>query len=182
FPIYPFLYVLCGSLAITWKRRRALAIGIVAIALAVSCLVVIVPRPAPMWGRHLSYMNELSGGPWNASEKLLDSNVDWGQDLKRLNEWLHAHNVHEPINLVYNSSGDPAYYGIPFRNLVFGSSFYPELPLTEARSGLLAITVTRRQGLGIVPEERTTWPRFLADHGAVEAGRAGYSIVIYRIR
>jgi hypothetical protein len=182
FPIYPFLYVLCGSLAVTWKKRRAVAMSVVATALIASSLVVIAPRPAPMWGRHLSYMNEISGGPWNGYEKLLDSNIDWGQDLERLSEWLRSHDVKEPINLVYNNSADPSYHGIAFRNLVFGYSLLPEVPLSEARPGLLAITVTRLQGLGIVPEERHTWQRFLADHGAVEVGRAGYSIVIYRIR
>ncbi len=182
FPIYPFLYVLCGSLALTWKKRRGAALAILAAALVIASLVVIAPRPASMWGRHLSYMNELSGGPWNGHEKLLDSNIDWGQDLGRLAAWLRAHDVREPINLVYNSSSDPSYYGIAYRNLVFGSSFVPELPISEARPGIFAITVSRLQGIGIVPEERQTYKRFLADHGAVEVGRAGYSMVIYRIK
>jgi len=39
----------------------------------------------------LSYFNELVGGPRNGGKHLLDSNIDWGQDLLYLKDWLDEH-------------------------------------------------------------------------------------------
>jgi len=38
-----------------------------------------------------AYFNELAGGPANGHSHLLDSNIDWGQDLLPLKRWLDAH-------------------------------------------------------------------------------------------
>jgi hypothetical protein len=179
-PIYPFLYVLCGSIALLWKTARARAIWFASIVTA--ALVVLVPRPAPLWGRHLSYMNELAGGPRRGYEKLLDSNFDWGQDLKRLGQWVRENRLSEPINLVYSGMGEPRYYGVPYRNMAFGYWSEPQLPLDQiAIPGFLAIDVSRLQGLAIVPEQRDTWRRVLEQRHAKPVGSAGYSILIYRL-
>jgi hypothetical protein len=181
-PVYPFLYVLCGALAVTWQRRRSLSFGIAAFAVVVTAFVVILPKLAPLWGRHLSYMNALAGGPWNGHQKLLDSNYVWGQDLERLGEWLAVNNVKEPVNLVYSSMAEPRYYGVPYRNLQDGYWSEPQLLPNQARTpGYLAIDADRLHGLGLPPTERTVWPQFLASRNAKEVGRAGYSIFIYRI-
>jgi len=37
---------------------------------------------------YLAYYNELAGGPDNGYKIAVDSNLDWGQDLKRLNKWI----------------------------------------------------------------------------------------------
>ena len=36
----------------------------------------------------LAYFNELAGGPANGYRHLVDSSLDWGQDLPKLKEWL----------------------------------------------------------------------------------------------
>jgi hypothetical protein len=50
----------------------------------------------------LSYFNELVGGPANGHAHLLDSNIDWGQDLLLLKEWLDAHPEASPLGLAAN--------------------------------------------------------------------------------
>ncbi len=40
----------------------------------------------------LSRFNELAGGNYNGYKYVTDSNFDWGQDLKRLNEWTEKYN------------------------------------------------------------------------------------------
>ena len=60
---------------------------------------------------HLAYFNELAGGPANGWRLLVDSNLDWGQDLKRLGEWTRANHVGK-LKLSYFGSADPGYYGI----------------------------------------------------------------------
>ncbi len=39
----------------------------------------------------------------------VDSNLDWGQDLKRLTKWVEENNI-EKIKVAYFGGGDPAYY------------------------------------------------------------------------
>ncbi len=175
-PVYPFLYVLCGALA------RYRAAWIAAGAAAVASLVVFVPRPSPMWGRQLSYMNELAGGPRRGYERLVDSNFDWGQDLPRLADWLRAYRVAGPIDLVYFGSADPLYYGVPHRNLSFGYWAEPQLDAAAIqRPGWLAISASAYEGLTAPPEMRDYWRRYLADSKAERVGEGGYSIFIYRL-
>lgn len=176
-PIYPFLYVLCGALALRWKPRT---LAIAAAAIVVTAIVVPLPKPAPLLGRHLAYMNLFAGGPWSGHEHLLDSNYVWGHDLERLGQWLAANNVQQPVNLVYSSMADPRYYGIAYHNLQSGYWAEPQIPPDQAATpGYLAIDADRLHGLGLT--QRDFWPQFLARHRATEVGRAGYSIFIYRI-
>jgi dolichyl-phosphate-mannose-protein mannosyltransferase len=176
-PIYPFLYVMAGGAAAK-LRRPAMIIAAIALVVLSSLLVVIPPRP--MWGRHLSYMNEFAGGP---NEKILcDSNIDWGQDLKRLSAWLDDHKVDEPINLVYFGTADPRYYGIRYLNMEFGYPFGEGLPVGEAKiPGYFAVSVNQELGILNAKLYRDFWPRYLNGHGAREVGQAGYSIHIYRV-
>lgn len=178
-PVYPFLYVFCGALALRWKRRT---FSIAAILIVITALIVPLPKPAPLLGKHLSYMNAFAGGPWNGHEHLLDSNYVWGQDLERLGEWLARNNVREPVNLVYSSMAEPRYYGIAYYNLQWGYWSEPQIPPDLAATpGYLAIDADRLHGLGMEPSQRTFWPQFLARHRAKEVGRAGYSIFIYKV-
>lgn len=39
---------------------------------------------------YLSYMNDLSGGSLQGYKHLSDSNVDWGQNMRRLSEWAES--------------------------------------------------------------------------------------------
>lgn len=165
-PVYPFLYVLCGILA----GRFFIA----AAAAALSCLVVFTPFD-PMWGRHLSYFNELAGGPARGWKILSDSNVDWGQDLPRLHDWLAAHGAADKtINLVYFGTADPHAYGIRYADLLKNE------PLV--RPGYLAISVTRYSGAASNVFQTKEWQEFADSHGAKLVGRAGYSILIFEMR
>ena len=53
------------------------------------------------------------GGPSEGWRYLVDSNVDWGQDLKRLKTYAGE----REICLSYFGNADPAYYGIKYRPL-----------------------------------------------------------------
>jgi hypothetical protein len=50
--------------------------------------VVVIARIHP---HYLAYFNELAGGPEKGYLHLSDSNVDWGQDLPALSQWLGEH-------------------------------------------------------------------------------------------
>ncbi|HEX9162506.1 MAG TPA: glycosyltransferase family 39 protein, partial [Thermoanaerobaculia bacterium] len=170
-PMYPLLYVLCGILSVRWLIACVLSL--------VSCLVVFTPWD-PMWGHHLSYFNELARGPRHGWEIVSDSNVDWGQDLPRLATWLRSHRVDEPVNFVYFGSADPQYYGIRYVNVGGGYVAADAVPADQVRApGWLVISVT--QYSGAAAPTAATWRVFAADHHARLVGRAGYSILIFRI-
>ena len=61
---------------------------------------------------YLAYFNELAGGPRNGYRSLVDSNLDWGQDLRNLKRWLREREIEEPINLCYFGMADPRFYQI----------------------------------------------------------------------
>jgi hypothetical protein len=186
-PMYPFLFVACGSLAISWSAlapRRRLVFGVLVPALIVAgAFVVFSPpwRPRPVYPHHLSYFNELAGGPLNGYRSLVDSNLDWGQDLPALGQWLRDHRVSEPINFCYFGSADPRFYGIRHHNLFLGYEYERDEGFAAALPGLLAISATNLAGAAYDANARASWARFLSDTHAEKIGTAGYSIFIYRL-
>src|SRR3989338_160737 len=58
---------------------------------------------------YLSYYNELAGGPMKGHRYIVDSNYDWGQDLKRLKDFTEEAGL-DKINLDYFGGGSPKYY------------------------------------------------------------------------
>jgi hypothetical protein len=63
---------------------------------------------------YLSYFNEAAGGPENGGRHLINSNLDWGQDLLFLKRWLDAHPEARPLQLAYFNFVDPRVEGIAF--------------------------------------------------------------------
>ena len=58
---------------------------------------------------YLTYFNELAGGPTDGHRYVVDSNLDWGQDLKRLGIWVKENNV-KNLQLDYFGWADQSYY------------------------------------------------------------------------
>jgi len=62
---------------------------------------------------YLAYFNELAGGPNGGYKILVDSNLDWGQDIFRIKKYLNEHQISDGY-ILYPWNGDQAleYYGI----------------------------------------------------------------------
>ncbi len=186
-PVYPFLYVLAGSLALEWKRFRRPARIVTAILLllwiAVSSQFVFFPFNHQPWQKvaphYLSYFNELAGGPANGYKELVDSNLDWGQDLRALKPWLDQHQITNPIYLCYFGTADPRYYGILHYNLPGGYAFEPSEGFDSLKpGGIIAISATSLQGVYISPDVWDVWRQIL--NHSIPVGRVGDSIFIYQ--
>ena len=66
--------------------------------------------------RHLAFFNTLSGGSRNGPRYLVDSNIDWGQDLLKLRDYLHG--ARAPcVALEYFGAADLPYYGMDLPKL-----------------------------------------------------------------
>jgi hypothetical protein len=60
---------------------------------------------------YFAFFNELAAGTKNGHKALLDSNLDWGQDLNGLKARMNQHGMNK-IFLLYFGTAEPAYYGI----------------------------------------------------------------------
>jgi hypothetical protein len=107
-PTYPVLFVLAGA-NVFWLTSEKRWIKPTLIALL--CWFVL----GSIWIRphYLSYFNWLAGGPKNGYKHLVDSSLDWGQDLPALSKWLAKNNKDgERAYFSYFGTGDPEFYGI----------------------------------------------------------------------
>ena len=153
-PVYPFIFVLIGSLAaITVKSVIKYGIFVIAISWQFMSLMTAFPYP-------IAYFNEMAGGPDNGYKILRDSNLDWGQGLKALGAYIEKNRI-EKIKLYYFGTADPSYYKIPFQGMA-GADF------TEPGKGIYAISA---QYLGSVP-----WAE-----QSVPIAKVAHSIFIYEI-
>ncbi|MEO1527316.1 MAG: glycosyltransferase family 39 protein [Planctomycetota bacterium] len=64
---------------------------------------------------HLSYFNEIAGGPSQGYQVLADANVDWGQDLGLVRDWVDEHpEARETLHLGYCGCIDPVWVGLDY--------------------------------------------------------------------
>jgi hypothetical protein len=105
-PVYPFLYVgVAALLATRTTWRPGFYILGVLVALQIGECARITPD-------YLAFFNELAGGPGRGPEYLVDSNIDWGQDVKKLGLWLDAHGGKRRARVYYFGNAQMRYYGI----------------------------------------------------------------------
>jgi hypothetical protein len=171
-PIYPFLFVAAGAAAAraieTGRKRRA---AVIALALWYAVSVVHV-HP-----HYLGYFNEVAGGPSQGWRYLVDSNVDWGQDLKALKDWTDTHGVTQ-LKLSYFGSADPVYYRIPCEMLPSKMHPDPDLITRDIQPGeIVAVSVTNLQGVYFEGADRRLMNRLRA---LTPVDRVGYSIFVFR--
>lgn len=143
-PTFAFVFLLITQQISLWlkntgtsniiKKLKSAALAILIIWQAVSVIKV--------YPSFLAYFNESIGGSANGYKYVVDSNLDWGQDLKRLTAWVNKNNI-DKIRLNYFGGGVPEYYlGNKF---VFWWENYPITDITE-HGGWLAVSATFLQG------------------------------------
>jgi len=107
-PIFPFMHVLAGSV---WKSARIHSHFAMGAVIVLSGWYLL--SSARIYPHYIAYFNELIGGPENGYRYLADSNLDWGQDLTGLSEYMKNNDVNH-INLGYFGSADARHYGISY--------------------------------------------------------------------
>ncbi|MGO8702537.1 MAG: ArnT family glycosyltransferase [Candidatus Brocadiia bacterium] len=115
-PVYPPLFILAGA-AVHWVTARDRLIC----AALVGALVIGAAECALAWPDYIPYFNAVAGGSRNGYRHLVDSSLDWGQDLPGLKEWLARNqldgNAAAPVYFAYFGNGSPRYYHIPGKQL-----------------------------------------------------------------
>lgn len=108
-PVYGFTYILLtGQLShiaqnISQKYKRIFAILIVLL------LGWYGFESVSVFPYYLTYFNQIAGGAAGGHIYVADSNLDWGQDLKRFTDWVDEKGI-DKIYLDYFGWADPSYY------------------------------------------------------------------------
>jgi hypothetical protein len=125
-PALPFGFLLLGPIFLVSvnrvRERVVCALASVALATAAYNAVAIHPDS-------LTFFNAIAGGPAHGGAWLLDSNLDWGQDLYRVPAAVASIDPDATPYLLYFGHVDPALYGLRYELL-------PSTPV----EGILAVS------------------------------------------
>lgn len=88
FPVLPLAFVGFGWLVTTGKYAKEIMTGFVLILAATFVLA---------YPSYLGYFNELAGASGNNYQIATDSNLDWGQDLKRIRDYVDENGLDKPV-------------------------------------------------------------------------------------
>lgn len=111
-PCYPFLMIFTARLGPAMEAGKTWARATMA-----ALLVWMIVEFVVIWPDHLAYFNEITGVPPQGSRWLDDSNLDWGQGLLQLREYLNEHPTAD-YHLCYFGSASLAYYGVRGREIL----------------------------------------------------------------
>lgn len=159
-PATPYWLILASGAyvalqSVQMKRLVLLLVG-------VSCVSSLFCFP-----HHQSYFNEVAGGPMQGAEHLVNSNVDWGQDMHRVRDWLREHPHAKPLQWVVHANYD-------VRTVATGSDwvFPGEVKAFDEQGGWFAISVNDLKDMD---------DRYSALHDKEPVDFVGYSTRIFHI-
>lgn len=163
-PIYPFLFLLIGTAlsGATGKLGR-IALWLLPAALMAESLAV--------YPHYLAFFNAAAGGPGAGPRYAVDSNIDWGQDVKKLKHWMDSRGV-DRICLCYFGRANPEYYRV---NNVEPPQDY-EQDNWKDMDCYTAVSVTPLVGV------YTPRSRFEILRRMQPVAKVGYSIYVYDLR
>jgi hypothetical protein len=169
-PCFPFFFIFASRIV-----PSAAAAGRWARTALAAALIWILAEFAVIWPDHLSYFNEITGIPPRGVEWLDDSNLDWGQGLLQLREYLKENPPGE-FRFCYFGSGEPAYYGIQGKPISSGAL----TALPERGTYILSahcVARARAQLLQLHGEGEGNWLAHRAPEAVV-----GHAFYVYKIR
>jgi hypothetical protein len=163
-PIAPFLLVFVGSLAtVRFRAVRVLhfAIAVLFVWTALSSLAI--------YPDYLAYFNEVAGGPAGGGRYLGDSNLDWGQDVLKLERFVKTRSIDEPVRVFLHTPTPVEKMGFPALD-----GFTQRKP----SPGWYALSTTVMQGIYEEPRSRQRYEWLLKFKPVTTIG---HTIFIYHI-
>jgi hypothetical protein len=132
---------------------------------------------------YLTYFNQIVGGPSGAYKYVVDSNIDWGQDLIRFSDFVKANNIAH-IEFDYFGWADPYYY-LQNRYIWLNSKKYvnaEDFIEHNQSDGWLAVSATFLEGSEGTPENPNpinykNWLQAIKPVTVI-----GHSIFVYHIQ
>lgn len=174
-PVFPFTIVLVSAGVLNWLKESNFKLKRFVLTVLILWQMISLFSVYPHF---LAYFNELAGGADNGYIYAVDSNLDWGQDLIRLKDWVNENKI-DKIYLDYFGGGNPEYYLKQKYAPWWGDRDSGEFP----KGNYLAISASFLQGgkgiaIPTLPQP-SGYYRWLDNYKPVT--KIGYSIFIYRI-
>ncbi len=191
-PTVPFIYILSAGCLKQWIKPsikifpknlilKAIVIGFREIKFHFKLLLLFIlliwylAETIYIFPHFIAYFNQFVGGPKNGYKYVVDSNLDWGQDLKRLKNYVEKHKI-KKIAVDYFGGGNPKYY--------LKEKYIPWSSSKGKPKGYFALSLTFLQGAkGKLhpgqkrsPENEYRWLK----NPYQPFDRIGYSIFIYK--
>jgi len=117
--ILPFLYIFIGGL---WASKNLYLRPIIFLLLSAHVAIGILAFP-----NYIGYFNQIAGGAKGGYKHLIDSNLDWNQNIKRFAKYAKKNNIKDIYQYCWDGSSYQ-YYGIQ-------NQFLPTTPV----NGVVAI-------------------------------------------
>ena len=160
-PLLPFSYIVIAAVLFERWPRMLLA-----------CVLLMAAETTWRHPHYLPFFNVLAGGPQNGPRYLVDSNLDWGQDLERLRDWRDANLGSNHLCLAYFGGASMEYYGmagspVPSTDDVEGRK---SMDCIAAVSATLLVGAYEKSGAYQWLRERKPW------------GRVGYTYYLFDLR
>jgi len=148
-PIYPVMAIFSGS-AIAFFNTINPKLRKLGIAVVSGLILWLIIESIRIWPHYLAYFNQLAGGPSRGYLHLVDSSLDWGQDLRGLARWLNSNGPriqNRPV-YIYYYGGIP----LPFEGIKHAISLKPRnyrpgsvIHVNEFKPGFYCISATEIQ-------------------------------------
>ncbi|MBA4015738.1 MAG: hypothetical protein C0483_00975 [Pirellula sp.] len=141
-PIYGPWYIGCGALAWLLYARHAMVRRLGAV-LVCACFA----DAAHAYPHYLAYFNAWVGGPDRGYRQMIDSSLDWGQDLKELGQWSveerKAGRLRGRLFYDYFGLADAGYHKVQGEEfpLFYAAELDPKRPVSIA-PGTYAVSAT----------------------------------------
>ncbi|MFN7939234.1 MAG: glycosyltransferase family 39 protein [Bryobacteraceae bacterium] len=159
-PVYLFLYAMLGAVMASWRKWVVGAL-----------LVLLMAESLAIHPHYLAFFNWVSGGPGNGPRYLVDSNIDWGQDVVKLRDWMAEQKIPR-VYLHYFGRTDLTTYGLPFDWLPRSADGKE----WDDVDGYAAVSVTPLMGV------YTPWEELRRVRERPLVAKVGYSIYVFDMR
>jgi hypothetical protein len=174
-PTFPLLCVFASQSA-RWLRCEGVSFRSVWMKRLVWAMLIAAPLSLRFHPHHLAYFNVIAGGPLNGRWHLVDSNLDWGQDLYALKAYLDRQHV-DNVGLAYFGTVSSDSIGIkshvPPSRFPQAGWYAISANYVQGRPHALRGNDGKRQNVGL---EEFGYFRFFGPVTTI-----GYSIYVYRI-
>lgn len=178
-PTFPFIYILISGQS---KRILKFIRGKRKLVTTYCCLITVLLiwyafSSLSIFPYYLTHFNELVGGAKNGHKYVTDSNLDWGQDMKRLTKWINENNI-DKIKVDYFGGATVEYY---LKDKY--QEYHAEYGHKAAKNSWLAVSATFKQQGQAIPTKSFDKPtdQYMWLHQYEPITIIGNSIFVYYI-
>jgi len=178
-PVYPIMATLAGGVPLGELAGRT---AIIANRLVSGALALVMAGSVFAGPYYLAYFNLPSTLVFDRHFMLTDSNLDWGQDLKRLKKWMDREGISK-IKLMYFGNASPRHLGLQHERHHAANmyqSYEPEWKWTDDFRPGDYVAVGATNYSGVVLGKLTDY--YLKRLGTLKpVTTIGHSILVYRL-